>query len=55
MGPQAFEQLFEELLRHLLVPPTLPQDIKGIVVLIHGSPQVVALIVEGQKHFVKNH
>src|SRR3712207_6728637 len=50
---QTLEQLTKELLRRLLVPPTLHQDIEDVVVLIHGSPQVMALAVDGQKHLVE--
>jgi hypothetical protein len=35
---QAFEELAEKLLRLLLVPPTLHQDIEHVIVLVHRSP-----------------
>ena len=49
---QAFEELAEELLGRLLIPPTLDEDIEHMAVLIHRSPQVMAFAVNGQKHFI---
>src|SRR5262245_17115569 len=49
----AFEQLAEELFRGLFVTPTLHQDIEDVVVLIHRTPQVMALPVDGQKDFIQ--
>jgi hypothetical protein len=46
---QAFEQLLEELLGRLLVAATLHEDIEDVVVLIHGSPEVIARTIDGQK------
>src|SRR5262245_8003428 len=39
------QQLAEDLLRGLFVAPALHQNIQDIVVLIHRSPQVMALTV----------
>jgi hypothetical protein len=50
---QAFEQLAKELLCGLRVPSTLYQDIKDIVVLIHCAPQVMALTMDREKHFIQ--
>jgi hypothetical protein len=50
---QTLEQLTKELLRGFLVMPTLHQDIQDVVVLIHGSPQVMALAIDGQKYLVE--
>src|SRR5215471_9518493 len=50
---QPLEQLTKELLRRLLVPAALHQNIQHVVVLIDGAPQVMALPVDGQKHFVQ--
>ena len=41
----SFEQLAEKLLRSLFVASALHQDIEDIVVLVHRSPQVMALTV----------
>src|SRR5215831_4568222 len=50
--PQALEQLTKELLGGLLVAATLHQDVEHVVVLIHGTPQVMALPVDRQKDLV---
>jgi hypothetical protein len=49
----AFEQLTEELLRRLFVPPALHEDVEDIVVLIHRSPEGMTLPVNGQKDFIQ--
>jgi hypothetical protein len=38
-----FEELAEELLRRLLIPPPLHEDVEHIPVLIDGAPEVMAL------------
>jgi hypothetical protein len=43
---EPLEQLPEELLRGVLVPPTLHENIQDIPALIHGPPQIVALLVD---------
>jgi hypothetical protein len=48
----SLEQLAEELLRGLLVPATLHQDIQHVPVLIYGPPQIVMLALDRQTHFV---
>src|SRR5215470_5648326 len=50
---QAFEGLAEELLGRLLITPPLDEDIEDGVVLNHRAPQVMALTVDGQKHFIQ--
>jgi hypothetical protein len=49
----AFEELAEELLGRLLVPPSLHQDIEYHAILIHGPPQIVALFVDGDEHLIQ--
>ena len=50
---QALEELAEELLRGLLVPPALHQDIEHVPVLIHRPPQIVTFAFDGQKHLIQ--
>ena len=49
---QPFEELAEELLRGLLVPAALHQDIQHVPVLIHCPPQIVMLALDRQKHLI---
>src|SRR5262245_61755055 len=49
---QALEQLAKEFLGGFLVPPALHQDVEDVVVLIHRSPQVMTLAVNGPKHLI---
>src|SRR5262245_41032910 len=49
----AFEQLAKKLLRGPFVTPALHQDVEHGVVLIDSAPQVMALPVDGQKHFIE--
>ena len=44
----AFEELAEEFLGRLFVPPSLHQDVEYHTVLIHGPPQIVALFVDAE-------
>ena len=50
---QALEQLAKKLLGGLLIASALHQDIKHVVVLIHGSPQVIPLAVDRDKDLVQ--
>ena len=50
---QPFEQFFEKLLGRLFVAPALHQNVEDMVVLIHGSPQGMALALDTQKHFIE--
>jgi hypothetical protein len=43
----AFEKLAEKLLRGLLIPAALHQNVEHVAVLIHCPPQVVAFFVDG--------
>ena len=49
----ALEQLAEELLRRVLVPAALHQDIEDIAVLIHRPPQVMAFTIDGEEHLIQ--
>jgi hypothetical protein len=49
----ALEQLAEEFLGRLLVPPTLDQDIQDMTILIHCPPQIVAGATERQKNLIQ--
>ena len=51
--PAALEQLTEEFLGGVLVPPTLDQHIQHITVLIHLPPQVVTLLIDGEEDLIK--
>jgi hypothetical protein len=46
--PQALEQPAKECLGGLLVPPALHQDVEDVIVLIHRSPQVMTLALDGK-------
>jgi hypothetical protein len=48
-----FEELAEELLGRVLVPPALHQDIEYSPVLIHGPPEIVALAMDGEKDLIE--
>src|SRR5215218_4066660 len=48
VGPP-LEEFTEELLRRLLVAPTLDQDIEDVAVLIHRSLQIVLFALDGQE------
>jgi hypothetical protein len=49
----ALEQLAEELLSRVFIPPTLDQDIQDMTVLIHGPPQIVPLAIDREEHLVQ--
>ena len=42
----------EEAFRRALIAATLHQNINGIAVLVHGTPQILALPLNGGKDFV---
>src|SRR5262249_21305927 len=50
---EPLEQLTKELLRRLLVAATLYQDVEHVIVLIHGTPQIMALPVDRRKDLVE--
>jgi len=49
----ALEELTEELLGRLLVPPSLHQDIEHLTVLIHRPPQIMPYLVNRDAHFIQ--
>jgi hypothetical protein len=49
---QPLEQLTEKLLRRLFVAAALHEDIEDVVVLVHRTPEVMALAIDGQKDFI---
>ena len=50
---QPLEQLTEKLLRRLFVASALHQDIEDVVILVDSAPEVMALTVDRQKHFIQ--
>src|SRR5687768_14997990 len=51
--PAALEQLAEEFLGRVLVPPTLDQDIQDMTVLIHRPPEIVACATNRQEYLIQ--
>jgi hypothetical protein len=49
----AFEELAEELLGGLLIPPTLDQNVEDMAVLIDRSPQIMTLTLDCQKDLIQ--
>jgi hypothetical protein len=49
----AFEELAEELLGGLLIPPTLDQNVEDMAVPIDGSPEIMTLTLDGQKDLIQ--
>jgi hypothetical protein len=49
----AFEELAEELLGGLLIPPTLDQNVEDMAVLIDRSPQIMMLTLDCQKDLIQ--
>ena len=47
------KQLAEKLLRGLFVASTLHQNVEDVVVLIHRTPQVMALAIDRQENFIE--
>ena len=50
---EALEELAEELLRGVLVPTPLHEDVEHIAVLVHRPPQVMAFTVDRHEHLVQ--
>jgi hypothetical protein len=50
---QAFEQLTKKFLCRCLVPPALHQDVEDMIVLIDRAPEILALPMNHQQHFVQ--
>jgi hypothetical protein len=49
----SFEELAEEFLRSLLVPPALHQDIEDVPVLVDGTPEIVPCPIDGEEDFIQ--
>jgi hypothetical protein len=49
----ALEQLTEKLLRRLLIAAALHQNVEHVVVLVDGTPQVMALAIDRQEDFIQ--
>src|SRR5262245_10199805 len=49
----ALEQLAEEFLGRMLVPPTLDQDIQDMTVLIYHPPEIVACATNRQEDLIQ--
>jgi hypothetical protein len=47
---QALEPLTEQLLRRVLVPAALPQNLQHGIILIHRTPQVMPFATDRSKH-----
>jgi hypothetical protein len=50
---QTCEEVAEESLRGLLVPPALHQDIENMAILIDGAPQIVTGAVDREEHCIE--
>src|ERR1700674_988864 len=50
---KTLEQFAKELLRRLLIPPRLHQNIEHLAVLVDGAPQVLQLAVDAKKNFIE--
>ena len=48
-----FERFVEELLRRVLIATALHQNVEDVVVLVDGTPQVMALPIDRQKHLIQ--
>jgi hypothetical protein len=51
--PQPLQALTEKLLRRLLMPPALHEDIEDVIVLVDSAPEVMALPVDRQEHLIQ--
>jgi hypothetical protein len=51
--PAALEQLEEEFLGRVRVPPTLHQNIEDMPILVHCPPQVVPFTIDCEKDFIQ--
>src|SRR6266851_1843209 len=52
-GGQTLEELAEKLLRRLLVPAALDENIQDVAVLINGAPEIVTLLVDRDEYLVQ--
>jgi hypothetical protein len=49
---EPLEQLADECLGSLCIPPMLHEHVEEMSVLIHRPPQIMTLLVEGEKDFI---
>jgi len=49
----AFEELTEEFLRSLLVPPPLHQDVEHHAIMIDRPPEIVPLLIDRDEYFIQ--
>lgn len=52
-APAPFEELAEEFLGRVLVPPALHENIQDVAVLIHRPPQIVTFAVNSEKDLIQ--
>jgi hypothetical protein len=50
---QPLEELAEELLRRLLVPAALDENVQDVAILINGAPEIVPLLIERDEYLVR--
>ena len=50
---QTLEQRAKKLLRRVRIAPALHQNVEDIIVLVHRTPERMALPVDRQKHFIQ--
>src|SRR5215471_2993309 len=50
---QPLEQLAEKLLGRVLIAAALDQNIQHVIVLVHSTPEIMALPADGQEHLVQ--
>ena len=50
---QTLEELAEKLLRRLLVPAALHENIQDVAVLIHRAPQIVTLLIDREEDLIQ--
>ena len=48
-----FEQFAKKSFGRFLVAATLYKDVEHVAFLVHGSPQIVSLATDGEKHLVQ--
>jgi hypothetical protein len=50
---QALEEFAEKLLRRLLVPAALDENIQHVAVLVHGAPEIMTFAVDGEEYLIQ--
>ncbi len=49
----AFEELAEEFLGRMLIPPPLYENVQHMAVLIHRTPQIVVLLIDRDQYLIQ--